>query len=202
MDTCPPGKFGPMAGVSKPKKFDCQYLEYYTQGRGRGLYPPGQGPPRMMIPNPSCGRSRGPYMSPFPALPRVGAVAQEAMEIDAPRRDQLPMGEAEAQAPVQTDVSRQKKLPNVGATFTRARQGPRKSYQTRVVRSSRPSSAAILNLRQERWERESCWATHGSLHRDKPDTNTQPSKKHCPEVGQFAVTLQPWIDARVVEGSY
>ena len=111
----------------------------------------------------------------------MGAAAPEAMEIVVPRRDQLP---------------------KVGAYYARARPGPRKTYQTRVVRSSRPSPAAIQNLRQERLERESCWATHGSLHRDKPDNITQPSKKHCPEVGQFAVTLQPWTGARAVEGNY
>ena len=170
-----------MCGVPRPKKYDCQYIEYFTHGRGRGLYPPGQGPPWLMNPNPSCGRGRGPYMSPFPALPKVGAAAPEAMEIDVPRRDQLP---------------------KVGAHHTRARPGPRKTYHTRVVRSSRPSPAAIQNLRQERWERESCWATHGSLHQDKPDTIIQPFKRHCPEAQQFAVTLQPWTGARVVEGNY
>ena len=185
MENCSLGRGGPMCGVTRPRKFDCNNIEYYTQGRGRGLYPPGQGPPWMLNHNSSylklCGRGRGPYLSPFPALPKVGAAASEAMEVDAPQRDLLP---------------------KVGAHNTRARPGPRRTYATRVVRSSRPSPAAIQTLRQERRERESCWATHGSLHQDKPDTVIQPCKRHCPEAQQFAVTLQPWTGARVVEGNY
>ena len=106
------------------------------------------------------------------------------------------MGEAGAQAPVQ------EQLPNVGAAYTRAWQGPRKKFRTAVYRSSRPSPAALEAIRQERRERESCWAVHGSLHQDRAETVIQPCKRNRVETTQIAVTLQPWTGARVVEGSH
>ena len=175
-----------MCGVTRPKpKYDPESMDYYTLGRGRGLYPPGQGPPWMLSHNQAylkiCGRGRGPYLPPTHAFPKVGAAAPAPMAIDVPQRDQLP---------------------EVGVSNTRARAGPRKKYRTSVYRSSRPSPAAIEALRQERRERESCWAVHGSLHQDRADTVIQPCKRHRPETTQVAVTLQPWTGARVVEGSY
>ena len=102
------------------------------------------------------------------------------------------------------DVEERDQLPAVGAvgpTANQGNQGPRKTYRTRVYCSSRPSSAAIAALRQERLERVQSWAVYGSLHQDRADTVLeQPSKRHRPEAGQTAVTLQPWTETRFVEG--
>ena len=176
-----------MCGVTRPKpKYSPESLDYYTLGRGRGLYPPGQGPPWLSGQRNSflkiCGRGRGPYLPPLNVLPAVGA---------------------QPAAPVPMEVGDRDQLPKVGAACSRARQGPRKTYDTRVVRSSRPSPAAIASLRQERRERDQRWAVYGSLHQDRADTVApQPYKRHCPETKQVAITLQPWTGARFVEGSF
>ena len=186
METCTLGRGGKMCAAPRPKpKYAAQSLEYFTLGRGRGLYPPGQEP--VWLPgqlNPLwkiCGRGRGPYLRPLNALPAVGA---------------------QAPAPVPMDVGQRDQLPEVRAANARASQGPRKMYGPRVVRSSRPSPAAIAALRQERREREQGWAVYGSLHQDRADTVVQPCKRHRPETKQVAVTLQPWTGARFVEGSF
>ena len=73
--------------MSNQPKYSASSLEYYTLGRGRGLFPPGQEP--VCRPG-RTGWGRGHSAPPTAPFPAVGAAAKEPAPIDAARRDTLP----------------------------------------------------------------------------------------------------------------
>ena len=92
------------------------------------------------------------------------------------------------------EVDERDQLPKAGAGDPRPSQGPRKCYRTRVVRSTRPSAAALEALKQERQGRALRLGLYSALHQDRAQEWAeaelgQPQKRHRPEATEVAITI-------------